>query len=102
LVAICPNNFDKEFPSLLLVNKNVFLSYLACNSLEIFWTLLGEKQIVGMEHIHKGMMKINGLYYMKNGRIIGSMNAVFQKPMKRKEQKAMSTKENKSIPELSL
>lgn len=67
-------NNSKPF---LLIKKKPFLEYLEENGLDIFWTILGEKQIIGgmsTRTDYVGRLDISGTYYLENDKIIGSIN----------------------------
>ncbi|WP_461246560.1 hypothetical protein [Treponema sp. R6D11] len=79
---ICYNpSVENNTKQYLLIKKEPFQKFLDENDLEIFWTFLGEKQILGgdLRGFH-GRLDFNGVYHLKNdGTIIGSMNT-FQLP----------------------
>ena len=47
LVSIDTSVFEENFPSALLIDKQSILEYLNKNDYVIFWTLLGQKQLIG-------------------------------------------------------
>ena len=70
-------NINNNSKSFLLIKKKPFLEYLEKNILDIFWTILGEKQIIGgisARNDYLGLLNISGSYYLKNDKIIGSIN----------------------------
>ncbi|MBT1444190.1 hypothetical protein KJI95_06580 [Shewanella sp. JM162201] len=59
----------------LLVKKEPFLSMLKENGLEIVWTLLGEKGVIGgslTSNHHYGRQEFSGAYYFDNNQLRGS------------------------------
>jgi hypothetical protein len=67
--------FDSK--SYLLVKKNLFLKFLHKNNLNILWTVLGEKQIIGGRAFgagYPGRLEISGAYYFENNLITGTLN----------------------------
>ena len=70
-------NVNNNSRSFLLIKKKPFLEYLEKKGLDIFWTILGEKQIIGGISIRDdfwGRLDISGLYYLENNKIIGNIN----------------------------
>ena len=70
-------NVKNNSKSFLLIKKKPFLEYLEENGLDIFWTILGEKQIIGgmsARTDYIGRLDISGTYYLENDKIIGSIN----------------------------
>jgi hypothetical protein len=66
-------NKDKAF---LLINKRMFLDYLKSNNLEIIWTILGEKNIIGGPRSteYSDRLKISGAYKMCQNGLKGKVN----------------------------
>ena len=58
--------------SYLLVRKRSFLKFLSENNLNIVWTVLGERQIIGSEH--HGRLEVSGAYYFDNEELSGTIN----------------------------
>lgn len=59
-----------------LIKKEPFLKYLEENKLKIFWTILGEKQIIGGNHNTEDYIRpleFSGAYYFKDNKIIGNI-----------------------------
>lgn len=83
LVAFDPST-QEDGPSLVLINRDVFLAFLEENGLSILWTLLGEKQMIsgGFRHDEwKGHLEISGAYrFTKNGQFEGSVTPCFRSP----------------------
>lgn len=65
--------------SFLLIQKDNLLKYLQENDLQILWTILGEKIIIGgwprNETDYPGRQEINGVYYLNKGVIEGKSNS---------------------------
>lgn len=81
LVAIPTSIFEESFPSVLLIDKKALLDFLEKNECEIFWTILGEKQLIGGSHSREdyiGRLEINGVYSVdKKRNIVGRMRVKF-------------------------
>jgi hypothetical protein len=70
-------NVYYDSKSYLLVKKDPFLKFLQENNLNIIWTVLGEKQIIGGHTFggnYYGRLEISGAYYFENNLIIGRLN----------------------------
>ena len=70
-------NVNYNSKSLLLVKKKPFFDFLEKNGLDIFWTILGERQIIGgmsARTDYVGRLDISGTYYLENDKIIGNIN----------------------------
>lgn len=67
IVCFDPSVNNNSFYS-LLIKKDAFIEFLQNNQLQIVWTLLGEKQIIG-GHDYKDLypLEISGLYYLDKG-----------------------------------
>lgn len=75
LVCLDPCTREEVF-SCLLVKKKAFLKFLKENNLSIFWTVIGEKQVLGnVKKIEKYEYKeISGLYELdKQNNVLGSL-----------------------------
>jgi len=74
---ICYNpSVEYNTKQYLLIRKEPLQKFLQENDLEIFWTLLGEKQILGgdLEYFH-GRLDFSGVCYIQNNdNIVGSIN----------------------------
>ena len=74
--CFAPNVYH-DSKSYLLVRKNTFLKFLNENNLNVVWTILGEKQIIGgrsFETDHLGRLEISGAYYFDKEEIKGVIN----------------------------
>ena len=61
--------------SYLLVKKEPFNNYLEKNGLGIFWSVLGEKQVIGGNHAGlTERLEFSGVYYFDDGKITGKMS----------------------------
>lgn len=70
-------NVYHDSKSYLLVKKNPFLQFLQEKNLNVVWTVLGEKQIIGgraFGNSYLGRLEISGAYYFDNDSIIGRLN----------------------------
>jgi hypothetical protein len=83
LVTIDTNIFEGNFPAALLIDKQLILEYLNKNDYVIFWTLLGEKQLIGGSFSRKdfvGRQEISGCYTINTkGKIYGESHNKFNK-----------------------
>lgn len=66
-------------PSTLLFNKEYLLEFLNKSGLEVVWTLLGEKAVIGggITTLTE-WMKISGIYSFDNGEIKGSYSTIYE------------------------
>jgi hypothetical protein len=56
----------------LLVRRDALKQYLADNGLALFWTLLGEKELIGGGSVNQsGWLRISGMYRLTAGGIVG-------------------------------
>lgn len=82
LVAIDPVVYSSDSIGCLLFRKESMLSFLKKNKLRIFWTALGEKQIIGgpfSEREWLGSLRLSGACTLNpNGRITGNIKAKFK------------------------
>jgi hypothetical protein len=79
LVTLATSIFEDTFPSALLIDKQAFINFLNKNGYTIFWTLLGEKQLIGGSLSREdfvGRLKISGAYTMNmSGKVVGNYYA---------------------------
>ena len=62
------NHLDELSPESFLVSKNKLVEFLSENNLDIIWTLLGERQLIGGSHNERQRpLEISGIYRLKNG-----------------------------------
>lgn len=62
-----------------LIKKEPFFKYLKENKLKIFWTILGEKQIIGGTHSREdyiGQLEFSGAYYFKDEKLTGKIKTI--------------------------
>jgi len=82
LITIATSVFEESFPSALLIDKKALIEFLDKNRYAIFWTLLGEKQLIGRSLSREdfaGRLEISGAYTLKNrGKIIGESHSKFK------------------------
>lgn len=70
-------NVNNDSKSYLLIKKKPFLEFLDKNGLDIFWTVLGEKQIIGglsSRDEYVGRLEISGTYFFENNNLTGKTN----------------------------
>lgn len=76
----CVNN---KSISCLLVRKKDFIKALNKNEMTIVWTVLGEKLITGSqgtrEDIFTNRLEVNGVYSLKNNKLIGKLRTHMKK-----------------------
>lgn len=81
LVTLATSIFEDTFPSALLIDKQAFINFLNKNGYTIFWTLLGEKQLIGGSLSREGFvgrLEISGAYAMNmSGKVVGNYYAKF-------------------------
>lgn len=76
LVCLDPT-VSVEGPSTLLVRKDKFMEFLDKNNLEVVWTLLGEKALIGAGTPTE-WRKISGAYRLQDGLVVGSCSTIFE------------------------
>ena len=77
LVAFDPSIFHQNIPSQVLVRKDKLLNFFKRKGYSLIWTLLGEKNIVGMRA--PGHLLVNGAYTLGNGnKVIGKYRGEFK------------------------
>jgi len=81
LITLVTNIFEENFPLALLIDKQALIDFLDKNGYAIFWTLLGEKQLIGGSHYREdfvGSLEISGAYTLnKKGKIAGKNHIKF-------------------------
>jgi hypothetical protein len=66
------NPLDELSPDNFLISKNKLVNFLTENNLDIIWTVLGERQLIGGNHNEwHGRLELSGVYRLKNGVIEG-------------------------------
>ncbi len=80
LVCLPTKIFEEQFFSALLIKKNFLCEFLKENDYGIFWTLLGEKRLIGIRYGNQGYqghLVINGVYKLnKNNNLAGNFNII--------------------------
>ena len=83
LITICTSIIEENFLSALLIDKQAFFEFLNKNDYVIFWTLLGEKQLIGGSYSREdfvGRLEISGTYTLGDkGKIYGENHSKFKK-----------------------
>ncbi|MED3899849.1 AVAST type 2 anti-phage system protein Avs2 [Priestia megaterium] len=76
VVCFDPSVYNKTH-SCLLINKKIFVDFLKENKLKVFWSVLGEKNIIGgnawSEDDFK-RMEISGVYKLNEDNVRGNLN----------------------------
>lgn len=70
---------EKEGRSALVIKKELIQQFLSENKLQIFWTCLGEKMIIGgylMNERFSRRLELSGIYTLRNGQIEGEMKTI--------------------------
>ncbi|PKL64951.1 MAG: ATP-binding protein [Methanomicrobiales archaeon HGW-Methanomicrobiales-3] len=92
LIAFDPS-VNTQGPHSLLVNKKIFRSFLTKNGYDIFWALLGEKNIfIGAPPASR--LNITGSYRMVDDEVVGTKKStyqVFEGGTKNRERKSIKT-----------
>ncbi|MBD2616321.1 hypothetical protein H6G94_34675 [Nostoc punctiforme FACHB-252] len=71
LVAFNPS-VEEAGPSACLISKEKLTRFLAENKLEIIWTVLGERQLIGGNHQEwHGRLELSGVYQLNEGVVTG-------------------------------
>lgn len=81
LIALDPS-IHEEGPQALLLGKDALLDFIANEEYEMFWTVLGEKEVVWHRSFdeYPGQFRINGVYRLHNGEICGTLRSEFIPP----------------------
>lgn len=78
-----PGVFKDNLPKVLLIRKRDLCKFLNSKGYAIFWTLLGEKNMIGGGSIGQplGWLETNGAYTLNHrSDVIGSKKSTFKKP----------------------
>jgi len=81
-VAFDPSAFDEKMPRQVLIRKDKLCKFLKRKGYTIFWTLLGEKNMIGggVTGQPLGWLEIDGVYTLSNrDQIIGTKRSSFKK-----------------------
>lgn len=76
LVAFDPFIFNQNMPSCCVIRKDSLCTFLEKNEYSVLWTLLAEKQAIGVKPVphSRGWLEINGSYTLdQNSNLRGSM-----------------------------
>ncbi|HMN14000.1 MAG TPA: hypothetical protein PKD55_16920 [Bellilinea sp.] len=81
LIALDPSIYE-EGPQTLLFRKDAIFELLAKQEVEIFWIVLGQKDVMGHNPLdgYPGQLRINGVYRLYNGEISGTLRSEFIPP----------------------
>lgn len=82
LVAYDPNVFDESMPRHVFIRKDKLCDFLKRKGLALFWTLLGEKNMIGGGVMGQplGWLEIDGAYTLNSrNKIIGAKRSRFRK-----------------------
>jgi hypothetical protein len=82
LIAFDPS-VGQAGPAALLMNKDRLLEFLDAAGYALFWTLLGEKQMIGGRDFPrewKGRLTISGAYRLHDGVIKGTTTSTYEAP----------------------
>jgi len=81
LITLATSIFEDNFPTALLIDKQAFINFLKKNGYAIYWTLLGEKQLIGGSLSREdfvGRLEISGSYAINmKGKVVGNYYAKF-------------------------
>jgi len=61
--------------SCFLIKKEKLIEFLSNNKLRIFWTFIGEKQVIGGNKDNSKFLELSGFYYLDHENIKGSINS---------------------------
>ncbi|UCB57639.1 MAG: ATP-binding protein [Candidatus Omnitrophota bacterium] len=82
LVAFDLSVFCEDIPKCILIRKDKLSDFLKCKGYALFWTLLGEKNMIGGNVIGQplGWLVINGTYTLDDkDKIVGTKRSHFKK-----------------------
>lgn len=87
LTAFDPSVFESG-PGAILVRQDAFRKYMKENDLELFWTLLGEKQLIGdWSRNSLGWLEVSGAYRLTPDGIVGEFATEYRVTAKPRPQK---------------
>ena len=89
LIAFDPS-VKWQGPGVLLFRRDALLEFLDREELTLFWTLLGEKRMIGggmSREDYKGRSEINGAYILKDNVVRGDTGSQFLSPGGRRKQR---------------
>jgi hypothetical protein len=82
LIAFDPSVFDDDMPRYVFIRKDKLIDFLKCKGYALFWTLLGEKNMIGGGGIGQplGWLEIDGAYtFDDQNKIVGVRKSRFKK-----------------------
>jgi hypothetical protein len=82
-MVACDPSVKKQGPRTLVFRRDSLLAFLRASGLTLFWTLTGEKQIVGgsiSQEEYPGTLEINGTYFLKGDKVLGKKVARYIAP----------------------
>ncbi len=83
LIAYTTSVSEENNPSTLVIKEKSFLQFLNKHDYAIFWTMLGEKQIIGGSRYgrdeYRGRLEICGIYYLDKNVLTGKKKSNFNK-----------------------
>jgi hypothetical protein len=89
VTAFDPSVFEAG-PGALLMRPDALKKYLAENELELFWTLLGEKQLIGGHTAHldnSGWLQVSGVYRLTSSGIVGHCKPEYRQKLRGQRKK---------------
>ena len=81
LIAFDPS-ISEVGPRSLLIRKDAFCAFLKKNGYSMFWTLLGQKQVLSDSPDWQGDLEISGTYRLDDVKITGSYSTSLKTPHK--------------------
>ncbi len=82
-MVACDPSVKKQGPRTLVFRRDSLLAFLRESGLTLFWTLTGEKQILGgsiSQEEYPGTLEINGTYFLKGNKVLGKKAARYIAP----------------------
>ena len=82
LVAFDPSVYNNEVPRQVFIRKDKLLYFLNLKKYALFWTLLGEKNLIGGGGTGQplGWLEIDGAYTLnEQNKIVGTKKSRFKK-----------------------
>ena len=72
-LAACDPSVFEPGPGALVVRGDLLNPYLSDNGLELVWTVLGEKQLIGFGPLDHGWLEVDGAFRLTAGDIVGQV-----------------------------
>jgi len=82
LIAFDPSVFDDDMPGYVFIRKDKLINFLKSKGYALFWTLIGEKNMIGGGGIGQplGWLEIDGAYTLDGqNKIVGAKKSRFKK-----------------------